>query len=140
VAQAVDEGLMLILRTPRRRKSSPWEERLHRQILAAHLPDPAREFPFHPTRKWRFDFAWLEQAVAAEFEGAIFGKGRHTRGAGFSDDSEKYNAAVLLGWRLLRFTERQVKDGTAVETITAALAWTGERPMFPFGVGGKLGK
>lgn len=121
---------MLFLRTPRRKKVSEWEERLHRQILAEHLPAPVRELQFHPTRKWRADFAWLEQALLAEFEGAIFGKGRHTRGAGFSDDSEKYNAAVLLGWRLLRFTERQIKDGSAVKTIAAALAWTGELPMY----------
>lgn len=121
---------MLFLRTPLRKKTSRWEERLHRQILADGLPAPAREFHFHPSRRWRFDFVWLEQALAAEFDGAVFAAGRHTRGLGVSGDSEKLNAAVLLGWRVLRFTHLQVKDGSAVKTIRAALAWNGELPMF----------
>ena len=121
---------MLILRTPRRKKLSKWEERLYRQIVNDQLPTPAREFPFHPTRKWRVDFAWLDQALIAEFEGAVFGKGRHTRGMGFSDDTEKYNAAVLLGWRVLRFTHLQIQDRSAVKTIAEALAWNGQLPMF----------
>jgi very-short-patch-repair endonuclease len=121
---------VIILRAPRRKADSKWEEKLYAQILAAHLPPPAREFPFHPSRKWRADFVWLEHALIAEVEGAIFSKGRHTRGAGFSADTEKYNAAVLLGWRVLRFTEIQIRNATAVETIRGALAWRGELPMF----------
>lgn len=121
---------MLFLRTPRQKKVSKWEELLARQIAADKLPAPVREYRFHAGRRWRLDFVWLEQALAVEVEGGIFSGGRHTRGAGFAADSDKYNAAVLLGWRLLRFTDRQVKDGSAVATIRAALAWSGELPMF----------
>ena len=121
---------MLFLRTPLKKKTSKWEERLHRQILADKLPAPVREFRFHPTRQWRVDFAWIAQALIVEFEGAVFVAGRHTSGVGFSGDCEKYNAAVLLGWRVLRFTHPQVKDGSAVAIITEALAWKGETPLF----------
>ncbi len=36
-----------------------------------------REYRFHPVRKWRFDFALLNQKVAIEFEGGIFINGGH---------------------------------------------------------------
>lgn len=39
--------------------------------------------------------------------------GRHTRGSGFVKDMEKYNAAGLLGWRVFRFTPKQLKTGEA---------------------------
>lgn len=67
-----------------------------------------REFKFHPKRDWALDFAW-DNKVAVEIEGGAFSGGRHTRGAGFTEDCEKYNAAVLLGWRLLRFTPQMLE-------------------------------
>lgn len=68
---------------------------------------------FHPTRKWRFDYAWIPQAVAVECEGGVWSGGRHTRGGGFIKDMEKYNEAARLGWRVFRFTPRQLKTGEA---------------------------
>ena len=91
------------------------------QVRAMKLPEPVREFQFHPVRKWRFDFAWPDKLLAAEFEGGTFVRGRHTRGKGFEADCEKYNRAVLHGWRVLRFTAKHVKSGEAVRTIEAAL-------------------
>lgn len=85
------------------------------------LPDPVREHIFHPTRKWRFDFAWPEHKVAAELEGGIYSGGRHVRGTGFVKDCEKYNAAALLGWRVLRFTARDLVRGGAVLTVLELL-------------------
>jgi len=75
------------------------------------LPEPEFEFRFHPHRKWRFDCAWPHKLVALEVEGGIWTQGRHTRGAGFLADMEKYNAAVLLGWRVLRTTPDKLADG-----------------------------
>jgi very-short-patch-repair endonuclease len=69
------------------------------------------EFQFHPTRKWRFDFAIPEKKVAIEYEG-VFGKGksRHTTVTGYTADAEKYNAAALLGYRVLRYTAKNYKN------------------------------
>jgi very-short-patch-repair endonuclease len=74
-----------------------------------------REHRFDPSRRWRFDFAWPAHMLAVEIEGGVWSGGRHTRGAGFVGDCEKYNTATLAGWRVLRFHEGAVRDGTALE-------------------------
>jgi hypothetical protein len=71
------------------------------------------EYKFHSTRKWRFDYAIPEYKIAIEIEGGMWINGRHTRGSGAIGDLEKYNQAVLLGWRLLRFTPQQFNKGDA---------------------------
>ena len=61
------------------------------------------EFQFVRDRKWRFDLADRINKIAVEFEGGAFINGRHTRGAGFTKDCEKYNRATVEGWRVLRY-------------------------------------
>lgn len=84
------------------------------------LQPPEREHRFHPTRKWRFDFAWPSHKLAVEVEG---GGGRHHSFAGHHADCDKYNEAVRLGWRVMRFTGKHIKsdpDGM-VEAIIESL-------------------
>ena len=71
---------------------------------------PVRELRFAPPRLFRFDFAWPELKVAVEIEGGLYGKSRHTTVGGFNKDCEKYNLAVENGWRVLRFTEKMLKN------------------------------
>ena len=78
---------------------------------------PETEYRFHDTRKWRFDFAWPPIKLAVEVEGAVWTQGRHTRGQGFINDCEKYNAATELGWRVLRYPASVIEDGTAIIQI-----------------------
>lgn len=100
------------------------EDSLAFQIKAAKLPIPDREYRFHSTRRWRFDFAWpaMYQKLAVEVEGAIFVVGRHNRALGMMADMEKYNSAMLLGWRVLRVAGPHIKSGEALAWIEAALA------------------
>lgn len=80
--------------------------------------------PMHEYRKgraWRLDLAWPEVKVAVECEGGTWSGGRHTRGAGFAEDCSKYNAAVVAGWRVLRFTGEQIESGEAIETVLAVM-------------------
>lgn len=67
---------------------------------------------FHPERKWTFDFCWPEAMLAVELEG--FGSGgdigRHQSFTGYRGDCEKYTAAVLNGWRVLRFMSAEKKN------------------------------
>jgi very-short-patch-repair endonuclease len=81
---------------------------------------PMREYRFHPERRWRFDFAWPDHFIAVEVEGLTPLGGRHQRMAGFRSDLEKYNAAAMLGWLVLRFTDLEIKRGIAIKTIVAA--------------------
>lgn len=70
-----------------------------------------REVQFLPSRRWRADFAHLESWTLIEIEGGIFlrGGGRHSRGAGYAKDAEKYLEAVLAGWTVIRLTEKQLE-------------------------------
>lgn len=77
------------------------------------IKEPEREFRFHPTRRWRFDYAWPDRKVAVEIEGGIWTGGAHVRGAHFLSDAEKYNTATSIGWRVFRFTPTQLKNGEA---------------------------
>jgi very-short-patch-repair endonuclease len=87
---------------------------LHLSVLG--LPSPTPEHRFG-TRRWRFDFAFVEQKLAVEIEGGIYIQGRHSRGKGMEADMQKYNEASILGWRILRFTPGQVEKGIAAHTI-----------------------
>lgn len=67
------------------------------------------EHKFHSTRKWRIDFAILEIKVAIEYEGLMSEKSVHTTVQGFTDNTDKYNAATVEGWRVIRFTALNYK-------------------------------
>jgi very-short-patch-repair endonuclease len=71
-------------------------------------PKLTPEHKFHPTRKWRFDFAHIEKRVAIEIEGGTWMQGGHSRGRGYQEDCEKYNEAVRLGWRVFRLTGKMI--------------------------------
>lgn len=68
-----------------------------------------KEYYFHPKRRWRFDYAIPEYKIAIEIEGAIYKQGRHTRGNGFQQDMYKYNNATLLGWKVFRFSYKDLQ-------------------------------
>lgn len=84
---------------------------------------PLTEHRFHVTRRWRFDYAWPEHQLALEVEGGVWVGGRHTSGAGFVKDMEKYNEAACMGWRIIRCQPRQLCTMQTVETLRRALQW-----------------
>lgn len=102
-----------------------YKEQLVRGLLfdlkAARLPKPETEHEFHPVRDWRFDAAYVEERIAIEVEGGTGwkrdGVSRHLTPSGFQGDVEKYNAAAIMGWCVIRLTPAMLRDGTAVETI-----------------------
>ena len=70
---------------------------------------------------WRFDFAIPDKKIAIECEGGTWTNGRHTRGAGFENDCNKYNNAALLGWKVYRFTGSQIRSGEFMPFLDRAL-------------------
>jgi very-short-patch-repair endonuclease len=110
------------------------------------LPYPVKEFHFDTARKWRFDFAFIEEKIAVEIEGGSYGRtvtcnhcnkpvyriinGKkimvregmgHNTGKGSIEDMEKYNAAAQKGWLVLRFPSHEVNTKNTINTIRQTL-------------------
>lgn len=64
-----------------------------------------REYRFDPTRRWRADFYHEASRSLIEIEGGTRKGGRHNRAEGYARDSEKYNAAQALGYKVYRLTD-----------------------------------
>lgn len=101
-------------------KREQWEKAFLLQVRAADLPAPVEQLRFHPTRRWRLDFAWPDEKLAVEIDGGVFSGGRHTRGTGYTEDCSKLNEAAVLGWSVLRFTTGMVRQRMA---LTAVERW-----------------
>lgn len=93
-----------------------FEAKLARELKTLKI-DFEQEFKFHPERKWRADFHLIGKKILIEVEGGIWNGGRHTRGKGYIGDIEKYNAATMMGYQVIRFSTDQVKSGHAIQQI-----------------------
>lgn len=92
------------------------EAALIQQLRALNI-EFVQEFRFHTARKWRADFHIKNTKLLIEVEGGIWSGGRHTRGKGYLGDMEKYNAATMMGFQVLRFSTEQVTSGFAIKQI-----------------------
>ena len=67
------------------------------------------EYPFNPTRRFRFDYAFPRVKIAVEVDGGLFnsyqGKhaGRHSGGMGQKVDMDKGNLACADDWLVFHF-------------------------------------
>ena len=86
------------------------------------LPMPTEEYRFHPVRRWRFDFAYVDRRLAIEIDG---GQWKPRGGRHASDgDREKLNAAAVLGWRVLRYSGAMLKNPEKVmNQVKQAYEW-----------------
>ena len=98
-----------------------WEDQLWRDIRAAHLPEPARQYLFHPTRRYRADFCFIPERLLVEVQGGVWVAGRHTRAQGYEDDCRRTCDALEHGWRILPVTPDMVASGEAVARIERVL-------------------
>jgi len=106
-------------------QKSKAEETLNYELKSYRI-DFVREHRFHPTRRWRFDFAIPDLMLAIEVEGVTsYGQnkdgsmklGRHQNAKGYTEDCIKYGEAMMLGWTVYRCTPALVSDRRAIETI-----------------------
>lgn len=83
-----------------------------------------------PGRRYRVDFAWPDprpgMGLAVEVEGGTWVQGSHARGSGIETDCEKSALLAIEGYRLIRVSGNQVRDGRAVGWIERVL-----RPVGP---------
>lgn len=75
-----------------------------------------RQYRWYPGRRYRADFAHPPTRLIVELDGEA-----HRIKNRFHDDIRKSQDAILIGWRLLRISTGQVRDGTAVEIIRRAI-------------------
>lgn len=75
-------------------------------------PHLEHEVQFALPRKWRADFAHMPSRCLIEIEGITKQGGRHQRMDGFQKDGEKYLAAFLGGWTVIRLTSKQINRDT----------------------------
>lgn len=95
------------------------------------MPAFSRETQFAPGRQWAFDIAWPTLMVALEYEGNTWAQtngenakskfSRHTVGAGYRGDVDKYNTAASLGWLVIRVTADMVRDLAYLDPLLTAI-------------------
>jgi hypothetical protein len=91
------------------------------------LPEPTPEYRFDAERRWRFDWAWPACLVSLEQEGGVWSGGRHTRGAGYVKDMEKYSEAAAQGWRIIRVQPKDLMTERTHDWLARAM----RRPQCP---------
>lgn len=99
------------------KRPTPYEDLLEAQMIKAKILTMVREYKFLTTRRFRFDFADVENKLGVEVDGGVFSGGRHTSGIGFSRDCEKFNLAAIDNWSIIRITTQQVKSEQGIDWI-----------------------
>ena len=99
-----------------------YKAELESQMRHEGLNTYEREFKFNESRGWRFDYCFVQEKVAVEYEGGIFEKqGGHKSVSGIMRDIEKYNEAALEGYTVIRVTAQSVASRSAIRYIFRAL-------------------
>ena len=109
----------------KKKKKSHLEIRFE-EFWVYHYPkiDLCDDWKFHEDRDWEFDYSHLEAKVAIEIEGGVWvgwskgeGGGRHNNPVSFEKDTEKYLEATLLGWVVVRLTEKFISEEGVIHRI-----------------------
>lgn len=90
-----------------------------RLLVDAGLPEPEYEYPIPWEEGRRFDAAYPDHRLAIEWDSIRW----HTQLEAFQRDRERDRAAMVHGWRILRFTWYDVSErpNHVVETVREAL-------------------
>ena len=98
---------------------SPQETRLRLLVMRAGLPAPVAQYVVRDVRGFvaRVDFAWPEQCLAVEYDGAW-----HAEPGQFAKDRQRLNRLQAAGWRVVFVTAADLhRPDDVVARIAAAL-------------------
>lgn len=121
-AKAVRKAASPLARARWKAERERFEVMLLEQIRRHALPEPKRQFFWHPTRLWHEDFAWPERTLLVGVQGGIWrrGGGAHSHPTKILDDIEKAAEIATMGWRFLPVTTDQVKSSVAIGRVVLA--------------------
>jgi very-short-patch-repair endonuclease len=94
------------------------------ELLRTHLSELGfhcvTEHQFMEDRRFRFDLYCNELSIGFECDGGQW-SGGHMRGKALESQYEKDRLAQLRGFRIFRFTNRQILNGEAKSWLAANL-------------------
>lgn len=76
---------------------------LKQMVQSGTIESYEAEYQFTKKRKFRFDWFIPCLNLALEYEGIMSDKSRHTTITGYTGDINKYNLALTLGFKVLRY-------------------------------------
>ena len=98
-------------------KRTEVEDLLESQMQEAGLSGFVREYQAIEGRRFKWDFAFVEDRLLIEVQGAVWVKGGHSTGVGITRDCEKFSIASANKWFTIPVTTDHVKNGKALEWI-----------------------
>ena len=98
------------------RKMTAAQMLLRTHLMELGYKDLESEYQFCSDRRWKADLASPNRRLLFECDGGMW-RGGHRRGKALEADYERQNRAQLEGWRILRFTNRQILTGEALEWL-----------------------
>lgn len=110
-------------------KQSPLELKFIALWTYVGGPELVREYRFDESRRWRADFAWEKARLLIEIEGGVWNRGRHLTPRGFMNDAEKYLAATLQGWAVIRLVDSMLTPDTIKQILDYARNRISGRPV-----------
>ncbi|MEA2057285.1 MAG: type IV toxin-antitoxin system AbiEi family antitoxin domain-containing protein [Actinomycetota bacterium] len=98
---------------------TPLERRGFEVLADGELPEPIREYPMPWNESRRFDAAYPQARLAIEWDSRRW----HTQVSAFETDRQRDRQAAIHGWRVLRFTWRDVttRPREVADTVRRAL-------------------
>lgn len=92
----------------------------NQRSLTLYCATNGNELQFDENRKWRFDYAIPAIKIAVEYEGGIFMEhSGHNTAKHYTKDTEKYNRATVLGWKVIRVTAMNYT--TVIQALNAMI-------------------
>lgn len=93
---------------PKQKSNRGNSQKAHIEFMLKLLKlDFVKEHKFIEDRKYQIDFAVIDKKIAIEYEGIFMedkGKSGHTSVMGYTSNCDKYNLALVNGWKVLRYT------------------------------------
>ena len=101
------------------RTKSHLERRFMRLARGDGLPAPTvNESMAIPGEEWQCDFVWHRERLIVEVDGWD----THRTRKAFHEDRRRDQLLQAAGWRVLRFTDRDVRSGSGLDRLIVAIA------------------